>query len=112
MDRTAHVSTDPIRVMVADARGQQRLWCRQALADDDGIAVVAEAVNATQLVALAVFEAPDVVVLDAALPNDEGIDVVRELSQRAPRVAVLINLADCGDGADLAAAVRRVADRG
>src|SRR5688572_24684953 len=108
---SSHLRTDPIRVVVADARGPQRLRCRQALSDADGFAVVAEAIDAAQLVAVVAFASPDVVVLDASLPNEHGMDVVAELEARAPGAAVLVNLVDSDEGTDLPAAVRRVANR-
>ena len=107
--QSSQVVIDPIRVMVADARGEERLRCRVELAEADGFAVVAEAVNAAQLVAVAAFEAPDVVVLDAGLPNEDGMDVMAELAARAPRSAVIVNLVDRDEATDLPAAVRRVA---
>ena len=105
----SYLAADPIRVMVADARGPERLRCRLALSGEEGFAVVAEAVNAAQLVAVAAFEAPDVIVLHASLPNDDGIDVVAELSARAPRAAVLVDLVEQADDVGLRAAVRRTA---
>ena len=105
---SAEVTHDLIRVLVADARGPERLRCRLDLADD-GFAVVAEAVEARQAVAVAAFEAPDVVILDPALPNEHDVDVLGELNARAPRAAVLLYRPD--DAGDLRAAVRRVAAR-
>ena len=107
----SHLRVDPIRVVVADARGPRRLRCRQALSGDEGFAVVAEAVNAAQLIAVAAFEAPDVVVLDASLPNEHGVDVVAELAARAPRSAVLVDLVADEASEGLRSAVRRVAVR-
>lgn len=104
----AEVTHDLIRVLVADARGPERLRCRLDLADD-GFAVVAEAVEARQAVAVAAFEAPDVVILDPDLPNDHHVDVLSELNARAPRAAVLLYRPE--DAGDLQAVVRQAVAR-
>ncbi|MDX6628649.1 MAG: Response regulator receiver domain [Gaiellales bacterium] len=104
--QVSDLTTDTIRVLVADASGPGRLQTRQQLQGSDGCAVVAEAVTAKQAVAVAAFEQPDVVVLHPDLPNEDGIDLVAELEARLPRTAVLIDL---GDTAGLADAVQRVA---
>jgi DNA-binding NarL/FixJ family response regulator len=105
------VQAESIRVVVADARGPERLRCRLALSPDDGFTVVAEAVDADQLLAVVGFAGPDVVVLDASLPNEHGVDLVAELAARAPHAGVLVNLVEPGEDTDLQAAVLRAARR-
>jgi DNA-binding NarL/FixJ family response regulator len=94
---TTHLAADPIRVMVADARGADRLVCRIRLGQGDAFAVVAEAVEAGQAVAVAAFEQPDVVILDPDLPNPHGVDVLADLAARAPRVRVVMRADRRGD---------------
>ncbi|MEY2477316.1 MAG: hypothetical protein QOG87_2631 [Actinomycetota bacterium] len=78
-----------IRVMVADARGSDRLRCRLELGDG-GCSVVAEAVEARQAAAVAAFECPDVVLVDPELPNPDGVDLLGELRVRVPRARVVV----------------------
>jgi DNA-binding NarL/FixJ family response regulator len=103
---TRMIAAELIKVVIADARGTERLRWRSELTAATGCAVVAEAVTARQAVAVAGFELPDVVVLGSELPNEDAIDLVAELSARSPRTAVLVNLA--GDEG-LAGAVLRAA---
>jgi DNA-binding NarL/FixJ family response regulator len=78
-----------LRVVVATAAGGDRLRCRADLAFG-GFDVVAEAVHARQAVALGAFEAPDVVLLDPDLPNDDAsYDVTSELAKVAPHTRVV-----------------------
>jgi DNA-binding NarL/FixJ family response regulator len=100
------IAAELIRVVIADARGTERLRWRSELAVATGCAVVAEAVTARQALAVAAFELPDVIVLGPDLPNEDAIDLVAELGSRSPRTAVLVNLT--GDEG-LAEAVLRVA---
>jgi DNA-binding NarL/FixJ family response regulator len=92
-----------IRVVVADARGSERLRCRQELHFGTGCTVVAEAVTAGQAVAVAAFELPDVVIVGPDLPNDEGVELLADLGARVPNAAVLA----LGSLDGLAAAVQR-----
>jgi len=103
------LTSDTIRVLLADASGPSRLQCRQLLQGSGGCTVVAEAVTAKQAVAVTAFEQPDVVVLSPAIPNEDNIDLLGQLALRAPRAAVLINLGEDDDG--LAEAVCRLARR-
>jgi DNA-binding NarL/FixJ family response regulator len=103
------IATELIRVVIADARGTERLRWRAELMAASGCGVVAEAVTARQAVAVAGFERPDVVVLGPDLPNEDGIDVVAELGARSPRTALIVNLT--GDEG-LAGAVRKVVEAG
>lgn len=100
----SRTAMDTIRVVVADARGPERLRCRAELDARTGCTVVAEAVNAGQAVAVAGFERPDVVVLGTDLPNEDGINLLAELQARSPQSFVLVDLAE---GAGLADAVHR-----
>ena len=100
------IAAELIRVVIADARGTERLRWRSELTIATGCAVVAEAVTARQAVAVAGFELPDVIVLGSDLPNEDAIDLVAELNSRSPRTAVLVNLAS-DDG--LADSVLKVA---
>lgn len=75
-------SVSPVRVVLADDSPEIRRLLRIALAGAGDIAVVGEAADGAE--ALAVVEAvrPDVVLLDVAMPVMDGLDVLREIRLR------------------------------
>jgi DNA-binding NarL/FixJ family response regulator len=75
------------RVLIADQQPTARASLRLLL-ERDGFAVCAEAADAAQAVEAALREHPDVCVIDVLLPDD-GISVIREITERAPGVAVI-----------------------
>ncbi len=68
----------PARALIADDDPIVRLDVRQAL-EGAGLSVCGEARNGSEAVILAVELAPDVVVLDAAMPVTEGVQAAREI---------------------------------
>jgi two-component system, NarL family, response regulator DevR len=56
----------------------------------DGVEVIGHADNATDAVAGIVASAPDVVVLDIKLKNGSGIEVLRHIKHRLPRITVIM----------------------
>jgi DNA-binding NarL/FixJ family response regulator len=63
---------------------------RRTLDDDPEIAVVGEAANGAEAVELAERLAPEVVVMDVAMPVMDGIQATRRMLEENPRTAVLI----------------------
>jgi len=91
----------PLRVLLAD----DHLVLRQglkALLEQQGIEVVGEASDGHAAVELARKLAPDVAVLDVAMPGLNGVAAAREITQAAapPRVILLTALEDARFVAD------------
>ena len=84
------MSASPIRVLVADDHAIVRTGIRHVLEGEPGFAVVAEASNGTEALALALALRPDVVVLDISMPGVSGLQAAVELRERAPGTRVLI----------------------
>lgn len=84
------MSTDPIRVLVADDHSVVREGIRTVLEAVDGFDVVAEATNGNQALELIEEFDPDVAILDLTMPGLSGIDVITRLRERAARTSVLI----------------------
>lgn len=78
----------PIRVLIVDDHELVRAGLRTILAADPAIDVVAEAATGAQALALAREHRPQVVLLDAHLPDIGGAEVCRQLHADLPDVAV------------------------
>ncbi len=82
--------TDPITVLLVDDHVLVRRGFRRLLEDDPGIAVVGEATNGREAVALAASLEPQVVVMDCAMPGMNGIETMRHMLEASPGLKVLI----------------------
>ena len=83
------MTTDPLRILVADDEPLATDRLNLLLARVEGVTLVGTAHDGTEAVALAEQVAPDVVMLDIAMPGLDGIEVARALS-RQPRSPAVI----------------------
>jgi DNA-binding NarL/FixJ family response regulator len=79
-----------IRVLLADDHGVLRKGIRFLLATEPEIQVVAETGDGREAVALAETLAPDVAILDIAMPSLSGIDAAAQITRRSPKTGVVI----------------------
>ena len=79
-----------ITVLLADDHALVRRGFRRLLEDDPAIAVVGEASDGEEAVALAEKLKPQVVVMDCAMPGTSGLIATKRILQRAPETAVLM----------------------
>ncbi len=79
-----------IRVILVDDHALVRQGFRRILDEEEGIAVVGEAGNALDGVALAKKERPDVVLMDMSMPDANGIHAAREILRDRPETRVLV----------------------
>jgi DNA-binding NarL/FixJ family response regulator len=82
--------TSPITVLLADDHALVRRGFRRLLEDDPGIAVVGEASTGDEAIRLAATLAPDVIVMDAAMPGTSGLAATRAIVAARPAAAVLM----------------------
>jgi DNA-binding NarL/FixJ family response regulator len=78
-----------IRVFLADDHTMVRQGFRLILSSQPDIEIVGEAGNGREAVELAEKMNPDVIVMDVAMPDLNGIEATRRLSASAPRSRVL-----------------------
>lgn len=80
----------PVRVLLADDHALVRAGIRALLEDLEGVTVVAEAGNGSEVLELARKHRPDVVLLDISMPGLGGLEASAQLKQELPEVRVVI----------------------
>jgi two-component system, NarL family, invasion response regulator UvrY len=79
-----------IRVLVCDDHTIVRQGIKQMLADASDVALAGEAANAPDAVALVRAGGIDVVLLDIAMPQRDGLDALRQLKAEFAKLPVLM----------------------
>jgi DNA-binding NarL/FixJ family response regulator len=79
-----------IAVLLADDHAIGRRGFRRLLEDDPQIAVVGEASDGDEAIRLAADLQPRVVVMDAAMPNTNGLAATQAIARKWPQIAVLM----------------------
>lgn len=84
------MSASPVRVVLADDTEDIRLLTRTVLDLDGGFDVVGEASTGAEALALVRTLAPDVVVLDLAMPEMDGLQALPLIRQVSPATQVVV----------------------
>lgn len=79
-----------IRVLIADDHSLVRAGIRALLDKQPDIEVVAEASNGREALKLVKQHQPNVVLMDIAMPELNGLDAIRQLSKEFPKIHGLI----------------------
>ena len=74
----------PIRVLIADDHTLVRQGLLQLCEGLGGFAVVAEAENGREAVALARTTRPDVILMDIVMPDVDGVEAIRRILRETP----------------------------
>ncbi len=77
-------------ILLADDHVVIRSGLRMIIEKNDDFQVVGEADDGRQAVSLAAQLKPDVIVMDVAMPNLNGIDATRQILADHPQIAVLV----------------------
>ncbi|HUP05010.1 MAG TPA: response regulator transcription factor [Bryobacteraceae bacterium] len=80
----------PIRILLADDHTVVRDGLRALLDRESDLTVVAEASDGRESIQMAESETPDVVVMDLAMPNMNGMEATRRILAAHPRIGVVI----------------------
>jgi DNA-binding NarL/FixJ family response regulator len=81
---------NPARILLGDDHALVRAGIRALLESLEGISVVAEAGNGSEVLELARVHRPDVVLLDISMPGLGGLEVSAQLKQELPEVRVVM----------------------
>ncbi len=79
-----------IRILLADDHTIMRNGLRLLLERQPGFQVIGEAADGRETVEMTETLRPDVVVLDVAMPNLNGIEAARQIAAKLPGIAVVI----------------------
>jgi DNA-binding NarL/FixJ family response regulator len=79
-----------ITVLLVDDHALVRKGFRRMVEDDPDIRIVGEASNGLEAVQLALDLKPQVIVMDMAMPEMDGLQATREIMKRAPKTCVLM----------------------
>src|SRR4029079_6043322 len=86
----AVVRRKPVPSLLAAAQAIVRRGFRRLLDDDPDIVVVGEASDGDEAIRLAADLKPRVVVMDAAMPNTNGLAATQAITAKWPAIAVLM----------------------
>ncbi len=81
---------NPIRILLADDHTVMRNGLRLLLERQANLTVVGEASDGRETVRVAEAVSPDVVVMDIAMPNLNGIEAARQITSTHPQTAIVI----------------------
>jgi two-component system response regulator NreC len=81
---------DHVRVLIADDHGIVRAGIRHLLEQQTDMEVAGEAEDGREAVRLAEQLAPDVVVMDLAMPNLNGIEATAQIVKSSPNIRVIV----------------------
>jgi len=81
---------NPIRILLADDHTVMRNGLRLLLERQPNLEVVGEASDGRETVRMAERVSPDVVVMDIAMPNLNGIEATRQITASRPEAAIVI----------------------
>ena len=84
------MSTNPIRVLLADAQPIVLEGLRSVLSHHPDIEVVADAADGVEAIDKTVHLEPDIVILDLRMPRVDGLTILRSIQTRAPRSKVIL----------------------
>jgi two-component system invasion response regulator UvrY len=79
-----------IKILVADDHPVVRLGLKQIIGPIPGMSVLGEARTGREALNLVDSQPWDIVLLDISMPDGEGLDVLKEIKRKHPRLPVLM----------------------
>ncbi|KAF0190898.1 MAG: TRAP-type C4-dicarboxylate transporter periplasmic solute-binding protein [bacterium] len=79
-----------IKVLIVDDHTLFRNGLKKLLESMEDIEIVSEATNGLEAIKQVTITSPDVVLMDIAMPEMDGLDATREIHNQFPSIAVLL----------------------
>jgi two-component system invasion response regulator UvrY len=79
-----------IRILIADDHAILRAGLKHLLSEYSDIVVGGEACNGQEVLAMVRAETWDVLVLDMTMPGKNGIELIKQIKQTAPKLHILV----------------------
>ena len=86
----AAATVAPVRIVVADDHPVVRFGVRNMLLNDPGFAVVGEAGDGDDAITQTIELEPDILLLDLMMPRLPGLEAMRAIMTKAPRVKIVL----------------------
>jgi len=83
-------SVTPIRIVVADDHPVVRFGVRNMLQNEHGFEVVGEAEDGDDAITQTLELEPDILLLDVAMPRLPGLEAMRAIMTKSPRVKIVL----------------------
>ena len=80
----------PLRILLGDDHTLVRQGIRKIIEEHPSWTVIGEAADGRELVRLALAEAPDLVIMDIAMPTLNGIEATRQIVRKLPNARILM----------------------
>ncbi len=81
---------EKIKIIIADDHTIFRQGLRMLLAQEDDMEVVGEAADGIEALELAKKHNPDIILLDIAMPNMDGVQVAGKIKKSLPRIKIIV----------------------
>ncbi|MDE1156464.1 MAG: response regulator transcription factor [Acidobacteriaceae bacterium] len=87
---TGKTINSTVRIVVADDHPVVRFGVKNMLMNEDGFEVVGEAADGEQAITETIELEPDILLLDMQMPKLPGLEAMRAIMSRAPRVKIVL----------------------
>ncbi|HEY4010609.1 MAG TPA: response regulator transcription factor [Acidobacteriaceae bacterium] len=87
---TGHPGHQSIRIVVADDHPVVRFGVKNMLTSEPGFEVVGEANDGDEAITQTLEVEPDILLLDLAMPKLPGLEAMRAIMNRSPRVKIVL----------------------
>ncbi|GAH83197.1 unnamed protein product, partial [marine sediment metagenome] len=84
------MNESPIRVLVVDDHRIVREGIRSLMEEVEDIEVVGEASNGFESIDLVESLVPDVVLMDLVMPQMDGLEATRQITEKHPEIRILV----------------------